>query len=378
MKCVLVISNSDLSRDHRVRRQIKLFADSENIRIITFALKESGIEDVFIPMNFRFNARVQKLLSALILIPRIYWVARKLDECKYRKQKREIRKFKPDLAIINDIDSISFGWGLAEKTIVDAHEYSPGQYSSWKFRLIFKGFMEYRAMYYFPRVNEVFTVCDSIAELYNKLTGVHPQTFRNVPYFHNLTPVDCGEGIRIVHHGGTNRNRYIERMILMMDHLPERYSLTLFLVSGDMGYIEYLQGLARTRKNVEISEPLPSDQVIRDTNTFDIGLYLLEPENINQKYALPNKVFEFIQSRLCLAISPGIEMARIVNDYKVGVTPSENTPEGMAHTILGISNDDLARYKANSHRAAEDLCYEHESLNFLAIANNLLQRDNKK
>ena len=50
----------------------------------------------------------------------------------------------------------------------------------------------------------------------------------------------------------------------------------------------------------------------RMANDYDVGLYLLPPTNFNQRYALPNKFFEFIQGRLAIAIGPSPEMAKLV------------------------------------------------------------------
>ena len=87
-------------------------------------------------------------------------------------------------------------------------------------------------------------------------------------------------------------------------------------------------------------------------NSYDIGLYILPPTNINNKYPLPNKLFEFIQSRLAVAIGPSPEMARIVKKYNLGVVSEEFTSQSLAKTIKSLEIKDLITYKKYTNIAA--------------------------
>ena len=54
-------------------------------------------------------------------------------------------------------------------------------------------------------------------------------------------------------------------------------------------------------------------EIVDTIAEYDIGLFILSPINFNYYHALPNKLFEFIQARLAIAVSPSPEMARIVH-----------------------------------------------------------------
>ena len=44
-------------------------------------------------------------------------------------------------------------------------------------------------------------------------------------------------------------------------------------------------------------------------NACDVGVFCMPPINVNARYALPNKFFDFVQARLAVAVGPAEEMA---------------------------------------------------------------------
>ena len=49
-------------------------------------------------------------------------------------------------------------------------------------------------------------------------------------------------------------------------------------------------------------------------NQYDVGVFLLPASFPNQVHVLPNKLFDYIQARLAVAIGPSHEMAEVVRD----------------------------------------------------------------
>ena len=104
-------------------------------------------------------------------------------------------------------------------------------------------------------------------------------------------------------------------------------------------------------------------------NSYDIGLYYLEPTGFNVTFNLPNKFFEFIQARLALAIGPSPNMAEVVRQYQCGFIAEEFSIESMVNTLKDLTSEKIDLAKKNSDIAAKDLCYEKESERLL----NLIQ-----
>ena len=77
--------------------------------------------------------------------------------------------------------------------------------------------------------------------------------------------------------------------------------------------------------------------------------------------ALPNKLFEFIQARLAVAIGPSPEMAKYVKKYNCGVISNSFSPVDMAKSLENLTNDELYRFKINTQRFAEEESSESNS-----------------
>jgi|SRR5690606_37717206 len=90
-------------------------------------------------------------------------------------------------------------------------------------------------------------------------------------------------------------------------------------------------------------------------NAFDVGVFLLPPVNPNYEYALPNKLFEFIQARLAVAIGPSPDMAEVVDGHQCGIVSQSFSPEEFAALINGLTYERLNAYKRASHSAAAEL-----------------------
>ena len=52
-------------------------------------------------------------------------------------------------------------------------------------------------------------------------------------------------------------------------------------------------------------------------NAHDVGIHILPPVNFNNRWALPNKFFDYVQARLGVIIGPSPEMARVLTHARV-------------------------------------------------------------
>jgi len=167
------------------------------------------------------------------------------------------------------------------------------------------------------------------------------------------------EKIRLIHHGGAIKGRKLELMIKMMRYLdPENFDLTFMLVPSDKTYYDCLVKLARKYNNIHFIDAVSFSEITRILNNYDIGVYILKPKDFNKKYALPNKLFEFIQARLAIAIGPSIEMVKIIERYKLGVYSDNYSPKILAKCISQIKPEEIMKYKWNADKYARELSAE--------------------
>lgn len=265
------------------------------------------------------------------------------------------------LVFANDLSSINVVVPLAKvkgaKVIYDAHEFSPGQRvlspeTAWPLY-----FAAYKLGKYLPHCDHVMTACDSSSLEHVKWFGInHPITITNAPENVDLNPSPLdGDRVRMVHHGIASRTRALELMIDTVLLLDQRFNLDFYLITPDLLYFEGLQARCHGSNRIRFHPPVPSAQICESVNSYDLGIYILPPVNFNQKYALPNKFFEYIQARLGVAIGPSPEMMSFVEKYDLGVVAREFTPESMAEALAIITPQSLWRYKSNSHRYAAEL-----------------------
>jgi len=371
---LLIVSLSDLARDPRVSRQIKALAGRFRVTAAGFGDPDTpGVEFVSIPRIPRSLAGkgLAVAMLKLGLFERFYWSSRSIRHAFDQLRRRDF-----DLVLANDINTLPLACRLRARhgILFDAHEYSPREYEdSFFWRFFFQRYNEYLCRTYAGRAASMLTVCESIAEEYRTHYGVEPSVLTNAPRYHELAPQPtAAQRIRLIHHGGATPSRQIEVMIEMTDLLDERFELDLMLVSSNEAYYQRLLACAATRPRVRILPPVPMEELPQRLNEYDIGLYLLPPNSLNNRYALPNKFFEFIQGRLAIAIAPSPEMARLVRRYDCGVVAEDFTPQALAASLNALDPERIAHFKRQSHRAAQDLCFEKNAETLLGMVHGML------
>lgn len=369
---ILIISFSNIASDPRVQRQIQALRENSNLVVLGFGtFKSVGIEFLSIsPPGKRKN----KYLDALLLLFRQFeFYYSRLTFVKEAQEKISGKSF--DLVIANDIEALPLAFNsVSSRVWYDAHEYAPRENEeSIKWRLFFQPFKLFLCRKYMPKANIVTTVCDSIATEYSKLLGIEVEVIRNCPEFHSLAPsLGFVDKINLIHHGASIKGRKLEFLIDLMRHLDKRFHLYLMLTSTDPEYLEELKIQARIDNRIKFLEPVEMKEIPKFINQFDLGIYFLKPLNFNQKYALPNKLFEFIQGRLGIIIGPSVEMSKIVNNYKLGMVTKNFNLTDIAEEINALTYDKISSFKAASHNHAIELSFEGERNKIIDIASRII------
>ncbi len=375
MKTVLILSFSNLQRDPRVRRHAQ--ALEGRFRVVTAGYGGApgyGDQHVEIPEPGRSSVP-KKLAKALCLLLRLYAAVFWLDSDK-RVGLQRLKGQQFDLIIANDASSLPVAFSLSGPqlpVVADMHEFAPGeQLSGWKWNLFWKGYPHYLCRRFLPKANHVLTVCDSIAELYHQEFLVAlPDVLMNCPGYIDAAPKQVGEKIRLIHHGLGCPSRKLELMAESALLLDERFEFDFMLVESDSAYCRWLKQTyagGRIRFREPVPMPLIAEVLNRD---YDVGVFLLEPEAINYKYALPNKLFEFMQARLAVAVSPSHEMARLVRSTGVGVVADDFSSASLARAINALDEATIMSMKRASAVAAQRYCAETAYSNFKRLADVL-------
>ena len=329
----------------------------------------------FYPIERKSTSFISNIKRAFFckikMFEKVYW-----EHYKFNSLLNKLRGKMFDLVISNDIESLPFALKIANgaKTLLDAHEYSPQEFEDrflWKFFL--QSYKKYLCDRYIGNSDKMITVSEGIANEYSKNFGVKPIVITNACEFANTKPSPTNkQNIKLIHHGVTVPSRKLEIMIEMMDFLDERFNLDIMLVNTNPGYFNYLKTLAKDKDKINFLEPVPMKKIVGFINPYDIGIFILPPTNLNYKYALPNKFFDFVQARLAPAIGPSPEMAKIVKQYDCGIVAENFAPETMAKELNKLTGDRIEYYKRQSDKAAQELSFEKNSEKFEDLVEGLL------
>lgn len=378
MNKILVISLSNIKYDARVKRQIDFIKKDHDITVAAF--------DIDLPEGLKFIKLTQPKLTSLqkikigaLLFLRFFKAA---SDRLYDYPELKGLHEKLDLIIINDIETISLAQEIkgTARLLFDAHEYFPRQFEDKFFwRLMFQPLFKHLCKVNLSKVDAMTTIGEGIAREYELQYGIKPTVVNNAAPYQEIEKVPASESaIHLVHHGIAIPSRRLELMIEMMEHLDDRFHLHLMLLSPPTAnlktrrYLSHLKELSQNNTRIKFIEPVKSDEIVKAINKYDIGIILVPPINFNYKNGLGNKFFDFIQSRLAMAIGPIPEMASVVKKYQLGVVSKDFTPKGLAMEVNALTKQQIDLYKENSGRAAKEINAQNNKIIFSKIVDQLL------
>lgn len=142
------------------------------------------------------------------------------------------------------------------------------------------------------------------------------------------------------------------------------FNNNLHLVIAGEGPLELkLKNLANSLNvvnQVHFLGAIPYNELLRFTKSCDIGLCLIQPVSFSYQLALPNKLFEYIQSGIPVLATNLPAIQKVFSDYTIGeLVSSETTPEELAKKILFIANN-KDKYKHALKIASETFVWENQ------------------
>ncbi len=312
-------------------------------------------------------------LLKLRLYEKYYWLIRSVQHCQ-----ATLGQLHFDAIVANDLITLPLALklGKSSKVVFDAHEYSPREHEDrllWRF--FFERYTDYLCRTYLPKAHAMLTVCDGIAAEYRRVYAVDATVVTNAPPFNELTPSSSvDQVVRMIHHGNAMRFRRLENMIELMRHLDDRFRLDFVLIPADVRYLEELKKMAVNDSRIRFLPPVEMSRLVEFGNSYDVGLYLLEPVSFNNLHALPNKFFEFVQSRLALAIGPSPEMARIVREFDCGVVADDFSPSALARVLNDLDRNKIEYHKNQSHKIARQMSAEANEQKLISVVRTALNQ----
>jgi len=280
-----------------------------------------------------------------------------------------------DVLTSNDLDTLLSNYIVSlirnKPLVYDSHEYftevpeiihRPIVQKTWK--LIEK--------FTFPKVKYSFTVSDSIAELFEKKYGKRPLVVRNIPksstiikkYSRKDLKLPEDKFIIILQGAGINVQRGAEEAVEAMLNIEN--AILLIVGSGDI-----IDTLKEMTKIMNIQDKVifrPKQEyplLMQYTLNSDIGLSIDKDTNVNYRFSLPNKIFDYIRAEIPILASDLIEIKKLITKYNIGDFIPSHDPVDISKKLNQIIRDpnQVRKWKENIHFASKELTWENEAKN---------------
>jgi len=281
-----------------------------------------------------------------------------------------------DIYHSNDLDTLLPMWLTAfifkKKLVYDSHEYFLGV-PEIQNRYFVKKVWSSIESFIFPKLKYVFTVNESISDLYFKDYKVRPLVIRNLPNKSSLIKVktkkDLGlpdnKKLVILQGSGINVDRGAEELLEAIS-IQDDFFLS---VVGKGDVVDKLKKRCAKSDLVDkvlFVPTLPYSQMMQFTLNSDVGVSLDKNNNINYKFSLPNKIFDYSKAEIPFVSTNLVEIRKIAEEFHTGVLISSLNPESI---IVGL-NKAIALKKSknfisNIAKINSNLNWESESVSLI-------------
>lgn len=361
---------NDLVTDQRVHRiSISLQVTGHNVLLVGRRLKYS------LPVSDRsYNTKRFRLLFTKGLLFYAEYNIRLFLFLLFKKA---------DILVSNDLDTLPANF-IASKLkgtalVYDSHEYFT-EVPELEGRSFARNTWLRIERYILPKVKYSYTVCESIADIYNNKYGINMQVVRNFPVSYSCScsekRIDAGNRHIVLYQGALNTGRGIELIIRAMQYIDN----TVFVIIGDgdiAGDLKELTEKNNLQEKVIFKGRIPLNELPLYTMQADIGISLEENRGLNYYYSLPNKLFDYIQARVPVLTNDFPEVKRIVEGYDIGITVNNYDYVYLSSKIkYMLTPENRSVWKENLARAAEDLCWEKEESKLLEIFSSVIGSPN--
>lgn len=359
MTSLLILSFSPIASDARVLKQVREFTKDYDVTTCGYGPAPEGVvrhiripDDVGIPW---VDWRLMFLRAYHVAYWRasgVRWVMKTLEKGAF------------DIILANDLEAVPVAVRQRARLGVhaDLHEYTPlmhEEFTGWRKRRM--PYYEWMARRYARRARSSTTVGSGIARAWEENIGIHPDVATNAAPYVEAAPQPVADPIRAVYSGAALRDRGLDETVRGVLDSTSGVTLDLLLMPNDPGYIEELRETANgSGGRIRVLEPVPHAELAETLRRYDVGIVAIQPRNFNSRWALPNKLFDYVQARMAVVVGPLPEMESIVREHGVGVVMPGFDSAALSKTLDDLTIDDVKRMKIASDDSAHVLSAESQ------------------
>lgn len=280
---------------------------------------------------------------------------------------------KTDLFYANDLDTLPANYLASvirrKPLIYDSHEYFT-EVPEIQNKPLVKSIWKLAERMCIGRCAIVITVSGSIAELLQETYGLKKVFLvRNLPYEKvSIEPfskaeigVNPGQFLVVLQGAGINVDRGAEELVQAMKSVKN----TTLLIVGDGDAVPFLKKMVREldlEETVLFKPKMPFEKMMRHTAAADLGVSLDKNTNLNYRFSLPNKIFDYALAEVPVLASDLVEVKKLILEYEIGEILPVHSAEEIAKKLSAIEADrsKLGVYKQNTKKLIESLNWRTE------------------
>ena len=287
-----------------------------------------------------------------------------------------------DILLSNDLDTLPANFLISKikglPLVYDSHEYFTGV-PELTHRPKAQAIWKRIESFILPKIKYAYTVNSSIAQLYEDEYKVKFKVIRNMPEvkFQIRTDLDIikrelrlpsDKSIIILQGAGINIQRGAEEAVQAMQYVEN--AILLIIGSGDViPALKLMVVELQLNEKVKFEPKKSPSELLLYTLCADLGLSLDKNTNLNYRFSLPNKIFDYIQAGVPILASDLPEVKKIIEGYNIGCISPDHNVKNLA-TLMNkmIDNKEMRlTWKKNLKAASQELNWDHEKSKLLSI-----------
>ena len=291
---------------------------------------------------------------------------------------------KADVLLANDLDTLPANFicsKIKSQTLVyDSHEYFTGV-PEIQDRVFVKKTWKAIERFILPKIKYAYTVNESIAKLYKDEYSIDFGVVRNIPLKRSgvktKTRKELGlpedKKIIVLQGSGINVDRGGEEAVQAMEFLDN--AVLLIIGSGDViDDLKKMSNKPEIKNKIIFKGKLPYAEMLEFTANANVGISFDKDTNINYRFSLPNKIFDYIQCGVPVLASRLPEIEKVITTYHVGGFIEMHEPKHIAAKLNEMLSDSQkqSEWKKNCAEAATVLNWENEEKELIKIYNQVL------
>jgi len=242
---------------------------------------------------------------------------------------------KSDILLSNDLDTLFANFLISKikkkKLIYDSHELFT-ELPELIGRTFKKNIWLFMENFFLRRISIAYTVSRSIADYYKDKYGINMSVISNYPIIHKVNNRGVLKNKKlIIYQGAINKDRGIDLMIESMLYVDAELHI---IGDGDL-FTEMKEHVRRLNvgHKVFLKGRVAFYDLFNITKEADLGLSFESDTCLSYRYALPNKIFDYINAEVPILVSDLPEFRRVLGSYQVGAILASRDIKSIAKQI---------------------------------------------